>query len=163
MSFILGEQGSKILFALLFAGIAGRFTYNTVAEMADDLFVRDKWTRAIAALLACCIMIAWVGGQGLATHGYLSAAEAAACLPARDRLAKGPVAVIECVQNIPCNPCEAACPARAITVGQPITALPVLDALAGKAQDNTAVVTVRMPGELINTIMAINVERSAGS
>ena len=162
-----------------------------------------------------------------ATHGYLSAAEAAACLPARDRVARGPVAVIECVQNIPCNPCEAACPARAITVGLPITALPVLDAakcvgcgvciaqcpglaifvvdgslpggegtvqlpyeafppprvgekvaaldragtrvatatvekvLAGKAQDHTVVVTVRVPGELIDTVRAISVERRA--
>lgn len=81
MSFILGEQGSKILFALLFAGIAGRFTYNTVAEMADDLFVRDKWTRAIAALLACCIMIAWVGGQGKAFGGIFHIATGASPTP----------------------------------------------------------------------------------
>jgi len=38
----------------------------------------------------------------------------------------GPVAFIECVQEIPCNPCEAACPFGAITVGEPITNLPVL-------------------------------------
>lgn len=81
MSFILGEQGSKILFALLFAGIAGRFTYNTVAEMADDLFVRDKWTRSIAALLACCIMIAWVGGQGKAFGAIFNIATGADPLP----------------------------------------------------------------------------------
>lgn len=35
--------------------------------------------------------------------------------------------VIECVQNIPCNPCEAICPRNAITVGEPITNLPVVD------------------------------------
>jgi SSS family solute:Na+ symporter len=81
MSFILGEQGSKIIFALLFAGIAGRFTYNTVAEMADDLFVRDKWTRAIAALLACCIMIAWVGGQGKAFGTIFNIATGADPIP----------------------------------------------------------------------------------
>jgi SSS family solute:Na+ symporter len=81
MSFILGEQGSKILFALLFAGIAGRFTYNTVAEMADDLFVRDKWTRAIAALLACCIMIAWTGGQGKAFGAIFNIATGADPIP----------------------------------------------------------------------------------
>lgn len=75
--FILGEQGSKILFALLFAGIAGKFTYNTVAEMADDLFVRDRITRALAGILASCIMIAWVGGQGKAFGNIFNVATGA--------------------------------------------------------------------------------------
>ncbi len=48
-------------------------------------------------------------------------------VPSEDRLEIGPVAVIECAQEIPCNPCEALCPHGAITVGQPITRLPVLD------------------------------------
>jgi NADPH-dependent 2,4-dienoyl-CoA reductase/sulfur reductase-like enzyme/Fe-S-cluster-containing hydrogenase component 2 len=47
--------------------------------------------------------------------------------PSPVRLARGPVAVIDCPQEIPCNPCEAACPKGAIKVGQPITGLPVLD------------------------------------
>lgn len=38
-----------------------------------------------------------------------------------------PVAVIECQQEIPCNPCETACPQGAISVGEPITNLPRLD------------------------------------
>ena len=66
MAFILGEQGSKVIFALFFAGLAGRFTYNTFPEMIDDLIARDKVTRALAGLLASMIMIAWVGGQGKA-------------------------------------------------------------------------------------------------
>ncbi|MGI9861988.1 4Fe-4S binding protein [Moorella naiadis] len=37
------------------------------------------------------------------------------------------VAVIECPQAIPCNPCETACPFGAITVGEPITNQPRLD------------------------------------
>lgn len=77
LPFILGEQGSKILFALLFAGIAGKFTYNTVAEFADDLFVHDKVTRAMAGLLATCIMIAWVGGQGKAFGSIFNVATGA--------------------------------------------------------------------------------------
>lgn len=47
--------------------------------------------------------------------------------PSAQRLNRGRVAVIECVQEIPCNPCEEACPHSAITVGSPITNLPVLD------------------------------------
>ncbi len=36
--------------------------------------------------------------------------------------------VIECPEEIPCNPCELACPRGAIVVGQPITNLPRIDA-----------------------------------
>lgn len=32
------------------------------------------------------------------------------------RFARGPVAVFECLQQIPCNPCADACPQKAITV-----------------------------------------------
>lgn len=35
--------------------------------------------------------------------------------------------IIECPEEIPCNPCEEACPSKAISVGLPITNLPVLD------------------------------------
>lgn len=44
-----------------------------------------------------------------------------------ERYAKGPVAVIECVQEIPCNPCEGACRFNAITIGEPITNLPKIN------------------------------------
>lgn len=46
--------------------------------------------------------------------------------PSRERLDEGPVAFIECDEEIPCNPCEEACPFGAIVVGQPMTNLPVL-------------------------------------
>lgn len=43
------------------------------------------------------------------------------------RLQESPVAIIECIEEIPCNPCESACPAGAIKIGSSITNLPVLD------------------------------------
>lgn len=46
--------------------------------------------------------------------------------PSENRKLIGRTAVIECVQQIPCNPCELACPVGAISVGQPITNLPLL-------------------------------------
>ncbi len=72
MAFILGEQGSKIIFALFIAGFAGKFTYNTFPELLDDLITKDKVTRALAGVLAAMIMIAWVGGQGKALGGIFN-------------------------------------------------------------------------------------------
>lgn len=81
MIFILGEQGSKIIFALFFAGLAGRFTYNTFPEMIDDLISRDKVTRAMGGILASMIMIAWVGGQGRALGNIFSIVTGANPIP----------------------------------------------------------------------------------
>ncbi len=47
--------------------------------------------------------------------------------PSAERFQKGPVAVIECTHEIPCNPCEGACRFGAIQVGDPITNLPCLE------------------------------------
>jgi len=57
-------------------------------------------------------------------HGRLATCPG---IPAEARLQEGPVAVIECAEEIPCNPCEMACARGAIRVGHPITNLPVLD------------------------------------
>jgi Fe-S-cluster-containing hydrogenase component 2 len=46
--------------------------------------------------------------------------------PEDEWFARGPVAVIECVEEIPCDPCEAACRFGAIQVGERITARPRL-------------------------------------
>ena len=47
--------------------------------------------------------------------------------PPTERINKGPVAVVECYRKIPCNPCQTACPAGAINVGEDINNIPVRD------------------------------------
>ena len=66
--------------------------------------------------------------MGVEQTGVLSKEELTALpgVPSAERLAKGKVAVIECWQQIPCNPCEAACTKGAISIGEPLTKLPVL-------------------------------------
>jgi len=54
--------------------------------------------------------------------------EASPGYPGTEDLVRGPMVVIECVQDIPCNPCEAVCPNGVIFVGNPITNLPVFHA-----------------------------------
>lgn len=65
----------------------------------------------------------------LLEDGYLSPEELDELpgVPSKERLEQGPVAVVECAQEIPCNPCEDACPQGAICVGEPLTNLPVLN------------------------------------
>lgn len=68
--------------------------------------------------------------EGVIYQGFPSKEELSKSpgVPTETRIEKGPVAFIECVQEIPCNPCEEACPYGAIKVGKPITNLPKLDA-----------------------------------
>lgn len=47
--------------------------------------------------------------------------------PSEERFARGPVAVIECVQGIPCNPCVDACPRDAIVIDDSINDVPRVD------------------------------------
>jgi len=47
-------------------------------------------------------------------------------IPSAERLKQGPVVIIECPEEIPCNPCEGACPHEAIRIGLPITTTPTL-------------------------------------
>lgn len=48
-------------------------------------------------------------------------------LPSVARLKKGPVAVVECIENIPCNPCAYACPRKAISIEGGLVELPRVD------------------------------------
>jgi Fe-S-cluster-containing hydrogenase component 2 len=67
--------------------------------------------------------------MGLEQSGVLSTEELAKLpgMPSEERLRREPVAVIECGQEIPCNPCEGLCRQGAIAIGEPITNLPVLN------------------------------------
>lgn len=47
-------------------------------------------------------------------------------VPSEQRMEAGPVAVIECTQEIPCDPCETSCPFGAVKIGDAITNLPEL-------------------------------------
>lgn len=47
--------------------------------------------------------------------------------PTEEDYKTGNIAVIECIEQIPCNPCETSCPRGAINVGNPITNLPTID------------------------------------
>ncbi|MFQ5811320.1 MAG: 4Fe-4S binding protein [Armatimonadota bacterium] len=48
-------------------------------------------------------------------------------VPSAERMRRGPVAVVECIEEIPCDPCETGCAQGAITIGTPITRIPHLD------------------------------------
>ena len=65
----------------------------------------------------------------LKTKGFPSLDElrSAGFLPDREELEKRACVCIECLEEIPCNPCETSCPSGAITVGEPITNIPVFD------------------------------------
>lgn len=70
--------------------------------------------------------------QSLVTRGFLSdddiaAMEADGRIPSAARRREGPIAVMECVQQIPCNPCESSCKSTAITIGEDITNTPAID------------------------------------
>lgn len=57
----------------------------------------------------------------------ISELQASSAFPKKEDYLKGPIAVIECIEEIPCNPCETSCPKGAIRVGKPITNLPFID------------------------------------
>jgi Fe-S-cluster-containing hydrogenase component 2 len=62
--------------------------------------------------------------SGVLSSGYLVARGA---LPSKERLAAGPVVVVECIENIPCNPCAYACPRKAIAIEGELTDTPRVD------------------------------------
>lgn len=66
--------------------------------------------------------------DGIAVNGVPSKEELRkkASSPSPERLRKKAVALIECIQEVPCDSCEAACPCGAIKL-KTLTSLPILD------------------------------------
>jgi Fe-S-cluster-containing hydrogenase component 2 len=66
--------------------------------------------------------------MALLRNGFLESDELAGQgMPSEDRLEKGPIVVIECTQEIPCDPCQDACRHEAIEIGDSSTNIPVLN------------------------------------
>jgi len=63
----------------------------------------------------------------LLSDGIPTKDDIATVTPSDERFAKGAVAVVECFQQIPCDPCVKACKRGAITMPQDINSLPVVD------------------------------------
>jgi len=63
----------------------------------------------------------------LAKDGVPEEGDLRAVMPDEKRLAAGPVAIVECWQEIPCDACARACPNRAILPMQAVTELPKVD------------------------------------
>ena len=59
--------------------------------------------------------------------GIPTQSEIESVFPNEERLAEGPVAVIECFQSIPCDPCATACPQGAILPFTDINDRPIID------------------------------------
>ncbi len=59
--------------------------------------------------------------------GVLSLNDISGSIPSRERFKAGPVAIIECIQHIPCNPCVDACPFDAISINGGMTETPKVD------------------------------------
>lgn len=59
--------------------------------------------------------------------GIPTAEQILSTIPSRKRLAKGPVAIVECFQEIPCDPCYTSCTTGAMLPFEDINQLPRID------------------------------------
>jgi Fe-S-cluster-containing hydrogenase component 2 len=59
--------------------------------------------------------------------GILEQRQLLPLVPSTERSASGPVAIIECVENIPCDPCVGACPKGAIRIEGDMNGTPSVD------------------------------------
>lgn len=72
-----------------------------------------------------------------------------AAFPSDERLAQGPVAVIECFQSIPCNPCQTACRRNAV---QPFADINDLPGIIAENCNGCGLCVSRCPGLAIMVV-----------
>lgn len=63
----------------------------------------------------------------LSIDGVAEESDLAVKIPSLERLAAGPVVIVECFQAIPCDPCYHACPKKAILPFEDLNTLPRVD------------------------------------
>lgn len=97
--------------------------HASLAQLRDGMFApqnkgRNDWTETDEG---------YAISRSLLEKGYVSGEEMKA-FPAANAKVSGIHPVIECTQNIPCDPCQDACKFGCIKVGSHIVKLPVVDA-----------------------------------
>lgn len=97
--------------------------HASLAQLRDGMFApqnkgRNDWTETDEG---------YAISRSLLEKGYVSDEEMKA-FPAANAKVSGIHPVIECTQNIPCDPCQDACKFGCIKVGSHIVKLPVVDA-----------------------------------
>lgn len=70
---LFGEQGTKMVFALLMAGFIGQYSYNTINEFMEQEMFHDKWLRAAGGILMCFPLVCTTGAQAIGISTLLSA------------------------------------------------------------------------------------------
>jgi len=129
----MGELGE------LRAGLMGRHIREGLAKMdslAAEFGIRNsefKTPHAAAELgIGCEVqdisISATSPASALFSSGVPANEDIAKICPSDERFAAGPVAVVECFQEIPCNPCVKACNRGAIAMPRDINDMPALNA-----------------------------------
>lgn len=107
------------------AGLAAAHSLGYVTDAKFE-FLREEAEQRLGLLQK---PISTAPESAVAKTGVLdrSVLEGLPGVPSRERMERGPVAVIECAQEIPCDPCVTHCPLGAVRLKEPLTGLPELD------------------------------------
>lgn len=93
---------------------------NALSGLRQGMFAPENRGKKIEVTEEGCAI-----SENLLKNGYVAEDEIERFPGVRK--AKGIHPVMECTQNIPCNPCQDACPKKCIKIGKKITSLPAVD------------------------------------